>query len=488
MNVGMRPGTGTTLLLTVLAVLATAAVAGATDGVAGKWRTEVEGRGGTVVLIMQLQQDQTGRWIGTIKNNRTPDEIEELKSVAVDENKVTFFTETKIPDQDVPVRSDFDLRLTATGDQLRGAVTVNFQGVKRDTPMQFTRVVEKAGAEGITFQPERPLAGAWNARPDESDKEREIQLEIVPAADGYAGTLTDTGINETVGLRDLVINDKDRSISFNFRFEGAPFMSSYWGRWDEEQDRLRGSMSIGGRSQRIDFRRTSAGPESLLDEFATAKKPLPRKHPGKFAGTVRLSLWKPLYVLKEKERNINDITTSSVGFDAGVRFHILDYFAVQARYVRGGLGFDTNEANLALFDPVDGPQGDGLSAPITTESFLEMDGFEFSLIGYLGQSLFPTSRFNPYLIGVACRTSWALGANGRGSDPIAIYEEPLEGTDWTFGGGLGTEYALSQRFGLEVEWVWTYTLTEDEAKWSDVTYQWTNQHVFRWSLGGIIWF
>jgi len=483
----MRPGTWSILLLTVLAVLGAALVARAADPIAGKWRTEVVDPAGKLVLIMDLQQDATGLWIGSIKNSRSS-EIDELKSVTVDGGNVTFFTDTKIPNQDITVRTTFELRLSAAADQLRGTASVNFQGTRRETPMEFTRMVEKAGAGGISFVPGRPIIGAWSARPDDDDEAREIQLEIVAAGDASTGTLTDTGIDQTVSLRDLVINDRDGSLSFNFRFEGAPFMSSYWGRYDEEQDRLRGSMSIGGRSQRLDFRRTSAGPESLRDEFATEKKPLVRKHGSRFAGTARLAYWQPLYVLKEKVRNINDITKSSLGFDVGARYHILDYFAVQARYARNGLGFDTNETNLGLFDPADGPQGDGISSPLTTESYLTLDGLEFSLIGYLGQNLFPTSRFNPYLIAVAGRTNWALTESGRGSDAIAIFETPLEGTDWTFGAGLGTEYALGPRFGIEAEWVWAYTLTEDETKWQDIVAQWTSQHVFRWSLGGVIWF
>jgi hypothetical protein len=56
------------------------------------------------------------------------------------------------------------------------------------------------------------------------------------------------------------------------------------------------------------------------------------------------------------------------------------------------------------------------------------------------------------------------------------------------GGGLGTEYAWSKRFGLELEWLWAYTMTSDETKWLDITHQWTSQHVYRLSLGGIVWF
>jgi len=488
MNVGTRPGTWPSVLLVVLVAVAAAAPSLAQEGVAGKWRTEVDSVQGKAVLILNLEQDATGRWLGSLRSSTRPDEITDLQAVDVDGNRVSFRTSTEIPGQDVTIRADYALRLNPVDDLLKGQVSASVPGMGvREMPLEFERVVEKAGAESISFVAERPLIGAWSARPDDDDEQREIQMEILPDGDGYRGTLTDTGVDETVELRDLAINEGEQTVSFNFRFEGAPFMSSFWGRYDEENDRVRGSMSIGGRSQPLTFDRTSPGPESLLDDFETEREPLPVKHPSKLAATARLSYWQPLYVLKEKVRNINDITTAQVGFDLGVRYHIIDYLAVHARYVRGGLGFDTNEKNLGLFDP-DGPQGGGLSAPITADSELTMDGFEFVVIGYLGQSIFPESRFNPYVHFVAGRTDWELTSGGRGTDPIQISEEPVEGTDWTFGGGLGTEYAINDRFGLELEWLWAYTLTEDETVWSDVAEQWTNQHVFRFSLGAIVWF
>jgi hypothetical protein len=360
--------------------------------------------------------------------------------------------------------------------------------MQREAPVTLTRIVEQVGAGGFRFQPTRPFFGAWRTQPDRNDRKREIVLEVLPDGEEYRGSLTDTGLDETVALRDLVVNDADQSISFNFRFTGAPFLSSFWGRYDEQRDRVRGSMSIGGRSQAVTFDRTSPGPESLLDEFATDRRPLVRKHETRFAASLRGARWTPLYVLKDKVRNINDITTGGFGFDAGARFHLLDYLGLQVRYGRGSLGFDTNETNLGLFDPDTGAQGGGLSRPLTTDSTIDMEGIELSFVAFLGQSLFPQSKFNPFLTAVIGRTDWELNESGRGSRPLEIFEEPVVGTDWTVGGGLGTEYAVSRRFGLEFEWVWAYTGTQDETKWSDIAHQWTSQHVFRFSLGGIYWF
>jgi opacity protein-like surface antigen len=102
--------------------------------------------------------------------------------------------------------------------------------------------------------------------------------------------------------------------------------------------------------------------------------------------------------------------------------------------------------------------------------------------------ILPGSRFNPYVIGAIGKTSWDLGSDGRGSTPVAIDDEPLEGDDWAFGGGLGTEYGINGHLGIEAEWLWSYFLTEDTQKWEDNVSQWTNTHAYRLSLGIIYWF
>lgn len=490
MNVGTRPGTRSFAMLILLASLATASVAQTNSpetsgGVAGKWRTEIQGQTGKLGIVIELMHDASGTWSGNFRSSDEPERLNELREIEVRGNDVTFHTLSKDPDHGVTIRTDFTLMLRTKEDVLRGRALVDMPGRQTEIPVEFTRVVERAGAGNLDFLAGRPLVGAWSARPDKKDKLREIQLEVVPNGDEYRGTLTDSGIDETVNLRDLSISDT--AISFNFLFEGAPFMSSFWGRYDPERDEIRGSMSIGGRSQPLNFTRTSPGPDDLPDEFGEKKKPLVKKHEHRFALVGSAAYWVPLYILKDNVRNINDITTPELGWEVSLRYHLMDYLAFQVSYIRGGLGFDTNEENLALFAP-GGPQSAGISPPLTTDSYLAMDGVEFSIVSFLGQSLFPTSRFNPYIIGTVGKTNWELTANGRGSELIGILEKPLTGTDWTFGGGLGTEYAFGHRLGLELEWLWAYTLTEDKTVWEDVTYQWTNQHVHRFSLGLVLWF
>ncbi|MDD5719332.1 MAG: hypothetical protein PHQ53_06555 [Candidatus Krumholzibacteria bacterium] len=489
MNVGMRPGTRSIVLMALLAVLVTATFAAANDAIAGRWRTEMDHAGGKLIMVFEFLQDSaTGRWGGVVRSNRGPQEGEELRAVSVTDRGVSFHTLTEVPEQTESIRSDFDLRLTVAGDELRGTMNVAIAGMRQELPVALTRVVERVGAEGIRFQPSRPFVGAWRAQPDRDDKQREIQLEILPDGVDYQGTLTDTAIEQTVAVRDLAIVDKENVASFNFRFEGAPFLSTFWGRYDGDRDQIRGTMSIGGRSQLLVFQRTSPGPESLLDDLRTQRRPLVRKHDHRFAATARAGYWQPLHVLKENVYNINDVTSSSFAMDAGVRFHLLDYVALQARYSRGGVGFDSLPERLALFEPGVGSQSNGITGTLNTDSYLRLDGWEISILAFLGQSIIPNSKFNPYVTAVIGQTTWELLENGRGSDPLQIFEIPVKGKNTTVGGGLGTEYAISPRFGVEFEWVWAYTNTEDDRKWEDVTYQWTSQHVYRFSLGGIFWF
>ena len=178
MNVGTRPGIKSFLLLILIAVLATASVVRAQNGVAGKWRSVAEGPGGKVVLILQLQQDGTGRWTGSAKNSREPDRIRELQQLDVQGADVSFHIDTEVPNQGITVRSKFLLRFRDTHDTLKGTIEVTAPGMQREMPMQFDRVVERAGADATSFQADRPMIGAWSARPDKDDKLRELQVDF----------------------------------------------------------------------------------------------------------------------------------------------------------------------------------------------------------------------------------------------------------------------------------------------------------------------
>ena len=155
MNVGKRPGIKSFLPLILLAVLGTASFVQAAESAAGKWRTEAEGPGGKVILILQLQQDGTGRWTGTIRNNREPDRIREVQQLDVNGSDVRFHIDTEIPSQNTTVRSKFILTLdnTRLGDvMLNGTVEITAPGMQQERPVEFRRVVEQAGASQLSFQ------------------------------------------------------------------------------------------------------------------------------------------------------------------------------------------------------------------------------------------------------------------------------------------------------------------------------------------------
>ncbi|MHB8080354.1 MAG: hypothetical protein ACYDIE_14005 [Candidatus Krumholzibacteriia bacterium] len=198
------------------------------------------------------------------------------------------------------------------------------------------------------------------------------------------------------------------------------------------------------------------------------------KHPHLFALSARGGWRVPVHILKTNERNINDITAAAAGFDVGLRCYPLDGLAVGARYARGGLDMTTKPLDLARFS-------------LTGNEYLKLDSYSIWLSAYLGNSLMPDSRFNPYLTVVFSRYDWAFSQNGRGSAPYVILETPLEGKNLGLAGGLGCEYELSKRLWVETEWSWNYVLTE-LSRTDGVFGAWTNTHYWNLGLGLVLAF
>lgn len=485
---GNRPGFGPAVaLLVVASMLAGAAGASAAEGYAGKWRGEIAVGQSDLVVVLELVQDDAGAWSGTIGSSVDKGRWLPVRDLEVVDDTIAF--NLTLPGLDPQAKQRYEGRFEAErikgvlSERTRGRPTMYDLDFRRLTLLEEEELTPPAGSPVAAYDPSNPLSGSWAARSSEEDETRQLKLELGRDSDRkLSGTITDTGPNETTVLRDIGFDDN--TVAFNFRPEGAPYLASFWGRYIVEDDEIKGSLSLGGRSQPLTFERVGRAPGATADLYAPP--PLPRKHFSSVGVSARLSYWYPLHVLRKDERNINDITTASGGFDLGARYYLMDSFGVQLRYFRGGLGFDTNEANLALFEP--DAQGDGIAPPITADSYLGFSGFELTMMGYLGPLILPSSRFNPYVIGAMGKTSWDLGSDGGGSTPVAIYDVPLEGDDWAFGGGLGTEYQINGRLGIEAEWLWSYFLTEDTLKWEDNVTQWTNTHAYRLSLGVIFWF
>lgn len=209
---------------------------------------------------------------------------------------------------------------------------------------------------------------------------------------------------------------------------------------------------------------------------APVAEPARRKHQNLFGVSLRGQYRIPLKVLKENSRDINDIFASGSGFDAGVRWYALDGMALSLRYSRGGLGITDNESDLARFPTPPGLQGD---------EYMQLDAYTFALTAYLGGTLAPDAKLNPYLVGSVSRYDWSFSQDGRDGDPYYILDTVVEGTDAGVGFGIGAEYPVTGSLLFEAEWTWNYVLTELEQS-EGVFGVWTNTHY--WQLaGGLIW-
>jgi hypothetical protein len=484
---GNRPWFGIAVAALAAAGILTGVAAAQTDSHAGKWRGEINMPQTEIVVLLDLVKNDKGVWSATIGSSMDKHRVLPVENLEVDDSHVAFGL--TLPGLDPTKKQKYEGQFE--GDQIKGLITAKGRGKPETYTLHFRRLTltEEAeltpppGSLLAAYDPANPLSGAWAAQSSKEDEQRQLKLELGRDAENkISGTITDTGTNQTTVLRDIGFDDN--TVAFNFRPEGEPFLASFWGRYIPGDDEIKGSLSLGGRSQPLTFKRVGRAPGDTPDYFAPP--PRPRKHYSRLGASARVAYWHPLHVLRKNERNINDVTSSSSGFDIGGRFYVMDSFGVQFRYFRGGQGFDANSDDLALFN--DGAQAVGINPHLTSDSYLGMSGYELTVLGYVGPLIFPNSHFNPYVIGVAGKASWSLGSDGRDGTPVGIYDKPLEGDDWEFGGGLGTEYEINGHVGIEAEWLWSYFLTEDTVVWEDNVTQWTNTHAYRFSLGVVYWF
>jgi hypothetical protein len=215
----------------------------------------------------------------------------------------------------------------------------------------------------------------------------------------------------------------------------------------------------------------AASPVSADVTLATAR----HKHPHLLAVSAHGSWRVPVRILKENKRNINDIMSSTAGFDAGLRCYLLDGLALGARYARGGLDLTDNAVDLARFPN------------LTGDEYLKLDSYTVWFSAYLGNALLPDSRFNPYLTMSASRYDWAFTRGGRGGEPYFILDTPVVGRDVGLASGIGCEYALGDRLWLETEWSWNYIFTGLDRS-DGVFSAWTNTHYWNLGLGLVLGF
>jgi len=319
-------------------------------------------------------------------------------------------------------------------------------------------------------------AGTWQGTMrTPSGGDFQVTLVLDGSGSRWNGTLTDPDSGEMT-LLDLRVTAT--RVTFTFRPVGGGVPAHFTGGYIAGDDRITGTFSVRGASRFVRFERLAEG-RGEADALAQAL-PARVRHPYKFAVTARAAYWPAVHMVKDETYKINDFTKGELNFDASLRYYVLDGFCLLARGYRAGLGFDKDVAKdedvPKDFDAV------GLSG----DSHFRLDGYEFGLMGFLGNVMMSESRFNPYLTAGAGQVSWEVTESGRGSSTLVLERSPLEGTDWAVFFGLGTEYELSSSFALEFEWLWRVFFTEDEKQWPDTDGTFSDTHA--WSLAlGLTW-
>ncbi len=314
-------------------------------------------------------------------------------------------------------------------------------------------------------------AGQWIGEVKTPDGDKvQIKLNLEKSDSGWAGSLEDPTMGETTVSNLRVTGTR---ISFTFKPTNAPFDLNFSGSYVAGDDRVTGTFSLHGTSRFVKFKRV---PGSEVDAMATTeepKEPARIRHDYRFGITARVNYWAALHVVQAETYTLNDITSGAAGFDGTFKFFVMDGFNIFFRYYRGGLGYTDDPLRLEEFA--------GLN--ISADSYLALDGMEFGIMGYLGNTIMPNSNFNPYLTATIGQVSWTLHENERGS---AVAKEGLyflEGEDIAVAFGIGTEYELSQNIALEFEWLWRFFMTEDDTRWPETETLWSNTHAWGLSAG-----
>jgi len=429
---------------------------------AGNWQGQLEMPGGMTVDL-SLSLDYTGgAWTGSITGTveGEPSDNVQLSGVTYANGRVSFsFTPA-----DMPFAMNYRASYLTSEDRLSGTITMAGQS----QPLNFYRVAEKTKAGQA---PGGTAEGAWVGRVKTSDGEKiDIKLNNGKADNKWAGTLEDPAIGLTTVMNMKVSSSR---LSFSYKPTDAPFPLHFMGSYLADKDQITGTFSRHGSSRFVKFKRVPGTVAVHLAPGEKAKEPARIRHDYHFALTGRVNDWTPLHVTQDNTFGINDLTTATVNFDATAKWFVLDGFTLFGRYYRGGQSITDDPAKLAPF----------AAQNISGDSYLQLDGWEIGVMGYLGNLIVPKSRFNPYLTGAIGTSTWALFENGRGGTVARDGQNAFEGTDIATAFGMGTEYEINSHMALELEWLWRYFLTEDETVWTDTKSLWSNTHAWALSAG-----
>lgn len=315
-------------------------------------------------------------------------------------------------------------------------------------------------------------AGTWIGKLNTPDGDTEIVLTLDDSTGDWTAALDEDAMGHVIATNLTVSSTQVR---FTFKPSGSPFPAHFTGFYSAGDDRVTGTISQRGTSRFIKFRRdytTGVGMEPL----PPGQEPIipdPIRHDYNLSVTGRLSYWFSMHMLKDENFNMNTLTSGAPSFDLALKFFPLDGFNIFVRGFRGGQNFDSEQAKLDRYS------GYGLNA----DSFISLDGVEFGVMGYFGNIMMRDSNFNPYLSASVGFFNWELTESGRGSDILAILDDPLEGDGINAAFGLGTEYKLNEKFNLEFDFLYRFFPTQDDVIWEDTDNNWSNTHAWSMSLG-----
>jgi hypothetical protein len=302
-----------------------------------------------------------------------------------------------------------------------------------------------------------------------------VRVNLDGSGSSWTGTLVEAE-RDTLPLENLRITAT--RIAFTFRPGGGGVPAHFTGGYIAGDDRITGTFSMRGNSRFVKFDRAPGEDPTAAAAALEAAAPVRSRHPYRFGVTPRLSYWPAIHAVRDEVYTLNNLTTSQLNFDVALRYYVLDSFNVFVRYYRGGQGISDDPNKLAPFEPFG----------VNGSSTMTLDGYEFGVMGFLGKKIMSESRFNPYLTGTIGRVDWAVLEGDRGSAVIQLDRYALEGKDWSAAFGLGTEYELSSRVALEVEWLWRFFMTKDEVKWPDTDAVWKDTMAWSLSLGATVGF
>jgi opacity protein-like surface antigen len=430
------------------------------SGPAGTWVTKIPGPQGEIEMKLVIEGDGD-QWTARLTGARRTVEVEGFTVV---ENIIRG----RIPNPELNMEVQLDGQID--GNKINATMKAgSFPEQNMLFIRQVTSVISEDGIKKYTVG--SGPAGVWIGTVRAADgEESQVVLTLDKQGTDWLVTLEDP-FNDVVQGQDVQVTDT--MIGFTYRPQEAPFPSHFTGTYVAAEDRVSGSFSQRGTSRFVKFRRDPATVTLGFD--AEGKEILPPRvrHAYSLAVTGRLGYWAALHMVKDEVYNVNDITTGTLAFDGALKYFVLDGFNVFVRGFRGGLGMSSDEGDLAPFDEIN----------LTSDSYIKLDGFEFGVMGYLGNLFSEESDFNPYLTAAVGKASWELTGNGRGGDLLSFDDEPFEGSDFCFGFGLGTEYELKSNLCLEFEFLWRYFMTEDTNIWPDNEILWTNTHTWALSAG-----